>query len=335
MKVFITRATGFIGTQLVQRLARTEHELCCLVKPGSSIADIENLAATLVEGDVTDPISLLGGMRGSDSVVNLANVCSFWERDRSVYSALNIEGTRNVMECALEAGIRKVVHVSTAMVYGRPPDIPFTEESESGPLRFSECSRTRYAGDLIAWDLHERRGLPLVVLYVGDVLGADNNEPVGQHIKNVIYNRVPIRALGNAVRTYVHGNDVTEAIVRALGREDDIGERYLLGKHRLSFREYDELISEVSGISLPMLQIPDFLAVVGSHLFTWLADLTRKPPIWGISAEGLREMKAGLVFDGTKAERELGITYTPIRAALEEAIASYEEAAGQKPARRR
>jgi dihydroflavonol-4-reductase len=65
--------------------------------------------------------------------------------------------------------------------------------------------------------------------------------------------------------------------------------------------------------------------MVNASLLTWLANLTKKPPMWNMSVDQMRTMKQGLIFDGSKAERELGITYTPIRVALEEAIASYLE----------
>lgn len=72
----------------------------------------------------------------------------------------------------------KVVHVSSVVVYGKPPECPFAEESPVGPVRFSEYARTKYEGDLIAWELYEQRGLPLVVIYPGSVLGpGDDKEP--------------------------------------------------------------------------------------------------------------------------------------------------------------
>ena len=146
MKTFITGSTGFIGTHLVKRLSQTEHELCCLVRKSSQVGDIEKMGATPVRGDVTDKDSLLEAMRGREWVINLANIYSFWEPNRRVFKDVNVEGTRNVMECALETGVSKVVHVSTTVVYGRPEDSPFTEESSVGPVRFSEYARTKYAG---------------------------------------------------------------------------------------------------------------------------------------------------------------------------------------------
>lgn len=324
MKTFITGSTGFIGTHLVERLSQTEHELCCLVRKSSQVGDIEKMGATPLRGDVTDKDSLLEAMRGREWVINLANIYSFWEPNRRVFKDVNVEGTRNVMECALETGVSKVVHVSTTVVYGRPEDSPFTEESSVGPVRFSEYARTKYAGDLIAWELYEKKGLPLVMVYPGAVLGPGDPKATGQFIRDLMNRRLPAKVFQDSILTFVHVGDVAEAIARAAERENNVGEKYFVGKHQLSIGEVGEMVGQISGVPLPKISLPDSLVMVNATLLTWLANWTKKPPMWGMSVDQMRTMKQGLRFDGSKAERELGITYTPIRVALEEAIASYQ-----------
>ena len=325
MKTFITGGTGFIGTHLLKRLSQTEHELCCLVRKSGQVREIEKMGATLVSGDVTDKDSLLEGMIGCDWVINLANIYSFWEPNRGVFTDVNVEGTRNVMECALETGVSKVVHVSTTVVYGRPVDCPFTEESSVGPVRFSEYARTKYAGDLIAWEFYEKKGLPLVMIYPGAVLGPGDPKATGQFIRDLMNRRLPAKVFQDSILTFVHVKDVAEATVRAAEKENNVGEKYFVGKHQLSIREVSEMVSEISGAPLPKMSLPDSLVMANASLLTWLANLTKKPPMWNMAVDQMRTMKQGFRFDGSKAERELGITYTPIRVALEETIASYLE----------
>ena len=325
MKIFITGATGFIGTHLVNRLAQTEHELVCLVRKTSNVSQLEKLNLTLIRGDVTDKNSLLEGMRGCQWVINLANIYTFWEPDKRVYTDVNIGGTRNVMECALELGVSKVVHVSTGGIYGKPADCPFCEESEVGPVRFSEYFRTKYEGDLIAWDMYEKKGLPLVMVYPGGVLGPGDPKPSGQYIKDLIFRRLPARVFEDSILTWVHVRDVAEVILRAAEKENNIGEKYLAAKHQLSLGEMNQMVSEISGVALPRFRLPDFMVKANATLLTFLSDITKKPPMWGMAKDQIRTMKEGFVIDGSKAERELGITYTPVRVAIEEAIASYRE----------
>jgi dihydroflavonol-4-reductase len=324
MKTFITGATGFIGMNLANRLAQTDHKMYCLVRKSSRVDKLKQLGATLIEGDVTDKASILEGVKDCDWVVNLANIYSFWEPDRKIYTKVNVKGTQNVMECALEAGVSKVIHVSTLVVYGKPKDCPFTEESEMGTVRFSEYARTKYEGDLIAWELFKKKKLPLVMLYLGSVLGAGDPKPTGQWINNFINRRIPARFFENSVLTYVHVRDVAESIVKALEKENNIGEKYLIGKYRLSIREVGELISEISGVPMPKRRLPDSLVMLNAAILTWIANITKKPPALGMSTDQMRTMKQGSQFDGRKSEKELGITYTPIRTATEEAVASFQ-----------
>ena len=84
------------------------------------------------------------------------------------------------------------------------------------------------------------------------------------------------------------------------------------------------MIKEISGASLPGLSLPNFMVMLNAVLLTGLANLIKKPPMWGMSVDAMRTVKEGAQADGSKAERELGITYTPLHTALEEAIESYK-----------
>jgi dihydroflavonol-4-reductase len=327
VKAFITGGTGFIGTHLIKRLAQDDHELYCLVRKTSDVRTLESVGATLVTGDVTDKTCMYEEMKGCDWVANLANIYDFWLPNRQAYTDVNVHGTRNVMECALEAGVSKVVHVSTSLIYGKPVDCPYTEECLVGPDRFSQYAQSKYDGDLVAWELYEKRGLPLITIHPGAVLGQGDVKASGQYIQNLIHRRMPGRVFPDSVLTWVHVRDVAEAIVRALEKEDNIGQKYLLGKHQLSLQQFGEMISDISGVPLPKIRLPDSVVMMNAALLTWLASLTKKPPMLGMSVDQIRTMKEGFRFDGSKAERELGIAYTPIRTALEEAIASYQESA--------
>lgn len=323
MKIFITGATGFIGTQVLNRLSQTEHELFCLVRKTSPARDkVASSGAHIIEGDVLDKASILRGMKGCDWVMHLAGQYSFWEPHNKLYREINIDGTRNVMECALETGVKKVVHVSTAVTFGKPSDDPFTEKSEPGPVRFSEYARTKYEGDQVVWSLFKNKGLPVVVIYPCSVCGAGDPKPSGQYVSDLLHKRLPATVLDNGAITFVHVKDVAEAIVRAAEKPDNIGEKYLIGKEPVSFREVNKMVSEISGVSLPKLHMPDFMAITSAHMLTGISNLIKKKPLWGMSVDQIRTMKEGFRVDGSKAERELGITYTPFRIALEEKIAA-------------
>ena len=325
MKVFVTGGTGFVGTPTVRRLVESGHELRCLVRRTSRTGELEELGCEFAYGDVTDKASVLEGMRGCEWVVHLANVYSFWEPDKSIYRRVNVEGTRNVMQASLEAGVSKVAHISSFVVWGKPMQMPFDEDTPAGPERFTAYAQSKYEGDLVVWEFYRGRNLPVVMLYPGSVLGAGDPKATGQYVRDLIERRVPGRVFEDSAFTYVHVNDVAETIVRALEKEDNLGEKYLIGKHRLTTGEFTRMVCEISGAPLPRWTMPGPVAMAGATLATKVADLSGRPPFSGMSTDTMRNVKEGRVFDGSKVERELGLAYTPIREAIEEEVASHRK----------
>ena len=325
MKVFITGGTGFIGTHLVRRFSETDHRVTCLVRKSSNTAAIAGAGVELISGDVTDSAFLYEAIKGHECVINLANLYSFWVPDPNAYHKVNIDGTRNVMKSCLEAGVEKVVHISTGGIYGKPKDSPFTEESEVGPVRFSKYFQTKYEGDQIAWGLHNNKKLPLVMVYPMAVLGPDDPKATGRYIRRILKRRLPARVLQDCVFTFVHVRDVVEIIYRVVMKANNFGEKYLAGKFQYTFGEINRMVSKISGVRLPLFSLPDLWVIFGSKLLTGIADVIKRPPIWDMAADQIRVMKEGVRADGSKVEREFAIKYTPIRKAIEEAINSYQD----------
>lgn len=326
MKVFVTGATGFIGKHLVRRLVEDGHQVRCLVRRSSRLAFLKSLEVELVYGDVNDRESLEQGLEGCGWLFHLANLYSMWEPDPARFEVVNVEGTRAVMEAARACGTQKVVYVSTVAVYGKPAAIPFTEMDAPGPVYLSEYARTKAAAEKLAWGYYHDRGLPLVVLYPGIVLGAGDDKASGHYIQDIIRRRCPSTIYHHSSANYVYVGDVVEALLKAAEKPETPGEKYLIGKYILDGRSYAQLISEVSGVRLPLFRFPDWMVTAASYLLTGFSNLTHLPPLWGLSIDAGRTLKEGFIFDGSKAERDLGITYTPIRWALEEAVTSYREA---------
>lgn len=325
MKIFITGGTGFIGRCTTELLSNTNHQIKLLIRKTSLSSLPNNQNITLVQGDLTDKHSLIDGMKDCDAIINIAGLYTFWEHDKKVYSKINIDGTGNVMECALETKIKKVVHISTAGVYGKPKDEPFNEESSVGPVQFSEYFRTKYEGERIAWDLFRTKGLPLVVIYPVCVLGAGDTKASGRYINDLINRKLPAAVFKERIFSFVYVKDVAQAIVNALEKENNIGEKYLIGNHKYKWGEINKMISEIAGVPLPKISLPDSVTMLNAYFLTGLANLIKKPPLWGMAIDQMKVMKAGFNVDGSKAEKELGIKYTPIRFALKEAIDSIKK----------
>jgi dihydroflavonol-4-reductase len=324
MKIFITGSTGFIGTYLVSRLSKTQHELLCLAREKSDTRFLKEMGANIIKGDVTDKASLLKGMEGCNWVAHLASSFVFWLPDNRVFFGVNVTGTRNVMESAIEKNISKVVYVSTAAVYGNA-DWPIREETLFGSERASKYVCTKFEGDQIAWDLYEKKNLPLVVIYPSAVIGANDPKAAGRYLKNYAQGRMPSQVLTKLYFPWVHVKDVAEAIVKALEKENNIGEKYIVSAENHTWGEINQMIGEISGTKLPFLKLPNWMTVLTSYLLTGIANLIKKPPLWDMSVDQINLMKQGFKIDGSKVERELGITYTPIYNGIKEAIESFKK----------
>jgi dihydroflavonol-4-reductase len=320
MRVFVTGGTGFIGSRVVRRLAAGGHQLRCLVRPRSDRRPLDEAGAECAPGDLTDGRSLSAGMAGCDAAVNIAAAYDFWVPDRSVYERVNVRGTRTMMEAALEARVRKVVHVSTAAVWGNAP-WPITEQTELGAECATEYARSKRAGDRMAWGLAAAQGLPLVTIHPAAVTGPGDPKAAGRYLDRLRRGALPAQIMAGRSFSFVDVDDVAEAICRALEKPDNIGEKYIVAAENCTWRELNRMACEISGARLPLLTLPDWLTELNARAVTALADMTRRAPLLDLALDQVLIMKQGMACDGSKVVRELGVTYTPLRTTLERALA--------------
>lgn len=320
MKVLITGATGFVGKATVPALLERGHKVRCFVRESSDTSVFDDLDVELFTGNLFDDNELEKAMHGCDALVHLANVYSFWEPNLGIYDEVNINGTIHAMRAASKSFIGHVVHVSTAVVYGNAMPQPYNELTQYGDERFSQYADSKFYGEKFAEKFMEEEGLPLTILQPVSVIGAGDTKSSGCQIKNFLTRSYPARSFLDAKVTYVYVNDVAEAIVRVLENPKTIGQRYIIGKEAISHDQYLNKVAEVANIKLPKIILPDWAALFLAQAITVRANRKQKPPLWGFSIDMARTFQAGFEADGSRAERELGLKYTPIMEALEESI---------------
>ncbi len=319
--VLVTGGTGFVGTAVVRRLAQEPScSLRLFARLNSDRSPLVSLERPpeIVTGDVRDRSAVLRAMEGCWMVINCAGLNSFWERSRKPYRELNIEAVRILAEAAVESGVQKMVQVSTVMAYGFPLDSPFSEESAPGK-HASEYARSKSRGDGIARDVCERAGLPLVTVYLAAVVGAGDRKAVMQ-IERFVSGKIPIMIDSPNRFTYVHIDDAAEAIARAALAPGNAGERYLVGRDRLTTQEYFEIIAAASGVPPPRRAIGKRITLTLAWLMSAAATITGRPPLMAYDLMAT-VYRRSLLFDGSKAERELGLQYTPVESGLRDAVA--------------
>ena len=326
--VAMTGATGFVGRHVVARLLEEPNvRLRCLVRSPSRIEPIRAYLdrVELITGDVCRPSTLEPLMRGAWGVVNLAGYRDFWSRRRARFYELNVRGAENVFRAALRAEVATVVQVSTPLAYGVPATIPFDEDTEPGPHP-SDYARSKHLADLVGWRMHAHDSLPLTAVHLAAVIGPGDPCPT-MEVRRAVDEKLPALVGADTRFTYLYVRDAAEAIVRALLSETSVGRRFLIGTERATTREYFEIIGELAGVSVPKLNLPEVALFPVARALEGISQVTGKRPL--LPLDILKTTAAGsLLFDGSRAVNELGMTYTPLREALREAVVEIQSRRG-------
>ena len=324
MKCFITGASGFIGANLVHELVASGHRVKALLRPGSELRGLRGVEFERVEGDLGDRARLKQAMDGCEWCFHVAASYHLWLRDYALMYAANVEGTRNLIEAAADAGCRRIVYTSTVGCIGLP--VPFegriTPSDEATPVFGSQMSnhykRSKWQAEQIAAQL-ARRGLPVIIVNPSTPVGPRDVKPTptGQIIVDFLNRRMP--AYLDTGLNWVHVRDVAIGHILA-ARDGRIGERYILGhaEGNWTMKQAFAVLQEVSGVAAPRSRIPYGVALVAAYLNEALSQVTRRPPRAPLA--GVRMAKYKMYFNPAKAIRELGLPQTPPQEALADAV---------------
>jgi len=325
-KVLVTGATGFIGSRLVRKLVSGDNEVYALVRKSSSLVSFSGILdrVRLVEGDVTDPDSLKKAFEGMDRIYHSAGYTYMGgdsSRDATL-NAINVQGSRNVFDAALEAGVERVVHVSSITAVGfssnrKPLNESFTWNFDQIQLKYAE---TKHLAEEEAQKA-VARGLDCVIVNPAFVFGAgDVNFNAGRIIKDVYEGKMPVYPLGGV--SVVDVEIVVETTIRAMevGR---CGERYIIGGDNISYKQLAGTISSVTGASAFRFPLPFWMASPLLYLMKRLNFRKKVSKLFNLSM--FRVASEFLYFDSSKAIRELGMKSEPHEFSIRRAFEWYRK----------
>ena len=321
MKVFVTGGNGFVGLNVVSALVSAGHEVVAIVRPGSNVAYLEPFGARIVRGGLDDVQALGEAMRGADAVIHTAGNTSCNRRDLPELRAVNVEGTRNVVEAALATGIRRLVYTSTTSTIGAYDDERRVAD-ETVPLggyraRSPYAVTKRKAEDIVL--AARLRGLEPVILNPAEVVGAyDYNLQWGRILLAAHYDQMPFNPPGGA--SFCSAADVGRAHVSAIERGKP-GERYLLAGPNLRFSRFMSVVSEVLGKTFSIPGGSDRRLYAKSLLQETFPPLVPgKPPV---EPYRMRVLGCTYFYDSSKAEKELGYRSAPIEVMVKDCAVWY------------
>jgi dihydroflavonol-4-reductase len=314
MTVLVTGGAGFIGTRLVEALlARGERVRVYDLKAGEANR-LAELGAELVTGDILDEGGLRAALDGCNGVFHLAALLSMWETDPGVYHKNNIEGTGSVLESALEAGVERVVHTSSAVTIGETKGQIGIEQTVRRGYFLSRYERSKYLGEQVALDLCQH-GLPVVIVNPTTVYGPGQTINQTGAIIRFLQGRLPVAA--NAQFNYVYVDDVVRGHLAAM-ELGSIGERYILGGQNVAMVDFFSLAGQVAGFSRRPRAVPGSLLKSAALALGAVSRVTGRRP--AISIDEARTASHSFIMDTSKATDELGLEWKPLRVGLEKTV---------------
>jgi nucleoside-diphosphate-sugar epimerase len=322
VKVFVTGGTGFIGGAVVRQLRARGDDVVALARDPAKGAPLEEVGCTVVAGDLGDERAIRSGVEGCDAVIHAAAVYEVGipAREREPMREANVGGTERVLGAALEAGVGKVVYVSTVGIFGNTDGQIVDEGYEHQGEFLSEYEKTKWEAHQVAKRLIGE-GLPCVIVQPGGVYGPGDTSPMGVMLDQFLSGKMPLIPFPDLGICLTHVEDIAGGII--LGR---VGEAYIISGPVTTVRGAIEVVAGLTGKKAPKHALPTGLMKALVPIGRLVGKLMGQQP-------NLRELIAsadGVTFWATyeKAAKELG--YEP--RGLEEGLRAMLAADGRLPA---
>lgn len=312
MKVFITGATGYIGANIVLKLATDGHTIHALVRSPEKATMLDHPNIKLFKGDILDTKSIATAIASCEVVFHLAAYARVWAETPATYFEINVDGTKNIMQAALEAGVRKMVYTSTAGVLGPSYGQPSTEDTTRIVDFFNEYESSKTISE--NWALYYlKQGLDIVIVYPPRVYGPgvmSESNAVSKLIEQYINGKWKLMP-GDGKRTgcYAYIEDITDGHIKALEKGRP-GERYILGGENADYHRLFELIRKHSGVRQKLYNVPMPLMLAFGQSQILKYRLTGKPPL--LTPSWVKKYLYDWSLSSDKAIKELAYTITPL-----------------------
>ena len=321
---FVTGGSGFVGGNLVHELVQRGHTVKALLRPGSDLRGLEGAQYEFAQGDVGNKAALKEAMKGCDVCFHVAASYHLWMKDYAPMYAANVEGTRNVLTAAAEAGVSRIVYTSTVGCVAVPREengqVTPTDENCYATLEqmTNHYKRSKWQGEQVAMEL-VKRGLPIVIVNPSAPVGPRDVKPTptGKVIVDYLNRKMP--AYLDTGLNWVHVRDVAIGHILA-AQEGRLGHRYILGhaEGNLTMKQAFDLLEEITGVPAPKFKVPYAVALAAAHVDEAIASVTGKEPKAPLA--GVRMAKYKMFFNPAKAIQELGMPQTPPKQALADAV---------------
>jgi dihydroflavonol-4-reductase len=319
MRIFVTGATGFVGSHVARSLAAAGAELRLLARKTSRTEDLEGLGAELVIGDLLQPDNLRSAIAGCDALVHVAADYRLWVPDPKKMYTANVDGTKALLRLARETGVPRVVYTSSVATMGFLSDGTIVDEETPVSIRnmIGHYKRSKFLAEQEAIAA-ARLGQRVVILNPTTPIGSDDAKPTptGRIVVDFLNRKFP--AYVDTGLNLVDVQAVAAMHVAALERGTS-GERYILGGENLTLKQILDRMAAITGLPSPTMKVPHAVAMIFAFFDEWIAGriLGHEPRA---TVEAVRMGKKKMFASSQKAERDLGFQAVPVDSALRSAI---------------
>jgi nucleoside-diphosphate-sugar epimerase len=319
--VLVTGGTGLLGTHLILALHQKGIAVKALYR--SQIPAVVKDKATWVNADILDVIALEEAMQDVTHVYHVAGYVSFRPQDKAMLHQINVEGTANVVNACLDAGVQKLVHVSSVAALGRirkdtviNESMNWTEETSN-----SEYGKTKYLAELEVWR-GMGEGLNAVMVNPTIIIGEHGDWNKGSmKIFQTLYDGFQYYSMGQT--GFVDADDVASAMIRLMD-SDISGQRFIISAENIRYRDFFFMVADAWGKKRPSVAITPFKAALAWRLYQLKKIFTGKDQL--VTRETAATSLAVVSFDNSKLLKAFpDFRYQPVEASVKRICQSLQE----------
>jgi dihydroflavonol-4-reductase len=316
-RVVVTGASGFIGSAVTRALVRRGVDVVALFEPGAVTSNLEGLEVERREVDISDEKKLKGVFDGARYCFHLAAKFGFWPKDASGFYAVNVQGSRNVVSTARDAGVERIVYTSTVATLGLWKTKSGTPSNEDDVADLSHLygnyKKTKYVAEHEVLRL-AAQGAPVVLVLPTMPHGPFDHRPTpsGQVVLDYLNGRMP--GYVDTAMNVTHVDDLAEGHVLALEKGSQ-GRSYICGGDNISMAQLLQILSNVTGLPPLQRRFPGLFPMIAGRVSQFVeGDLLRRQP--RVPLEAAQMATTTMTFDDARARRELGYVSRPAKLAL-------------------
>ncbi len=308
MEILVTGGNGFLGRNLISALQERGDRVRILALPTEDTSWLEERNVKVFRGDIRSQEDLIAPMRGVEGVFHLAAMIGAW-RAIEEYYAVNVTGTENVCRAALKAGVRRIIHISSAMVYDMASGRAATEDDFLKPLD-EPYSWTKAQSDMLVQRMIREDHLPAVIIRAGTLVGPGDRLNFGRMTDRVRSGKGIIIGSGKNIIPFVYITDLVQGLLLAFDSEQAEGKVYNISNDQgITQNVFLSTIAKEIGVAAPRIHVPYFPLYTAAFLAERLATFSNNRILPFVTRHGVKLYGADNRLSIAKARNELG--YTP------------------------